>query len=120
MHLLNKKLDHREVGGAAERREADRRSVHREGWLRAADGTIHGVVVLDVSAGGAGITMLVAHMLEIDDAVELSIDMESPGSEAWLQCVVKWRVRERLGLAFCSSKASTSSTVLTRRRRRDE
>lgn len=100
MRALNRKLDHREICGIRDRRDAGRRSVRREGWLRARDGTIHGVLVLDVSAGGVGIAMLVAHALEIDDVVDLSIDTRSPWGDSWLSCVVKWRVRDRLGLAF--------------------
>lgn len=99
----------------ADKRLAGRRSVRREGWLRTRDGTIHGVLILDVSVGGVGIAMLVAHALTTDDVVELSVDAPEAFGDSWLPCVVKWRVRDRLGLAFQASATEAFLASLAER-----
>lgn len=112
MRVLNRNLlENRDLHANADRRLAGRRSVRREGWLRTRDGTIHGVLILDVSGGGVGITMLVAHALIIDDIVELSVDAPEAFGDSWLTCVVKWRVRDRVGLAF---RAAATGPLLAR------
>jgi hypothetical protein len=84
----------------ADRRQAERNAVYRDAWLRARDGTIYSVVVVDISSGGAGLAHLGPHALRPGDRVELAIDMESPGDEVWLPAVVRWRTAGRAGVAF--------------------
>jgi hypothetical protein len=94
-----------------ERRAVHRRAGHIEGWLRVRGENL-AVVVVDLSATGAGVVLLAPHAFDAGDEAELALQFASVGDERWLPCSVRWQEGTRVGLSFAFLLPRTRSAIL--------